>query len=120
MSDDSDSLGLRAALSIFGDMVQRRRQASRWSFLEVSEKTGIEIAALSDLEQGREALSEAAIERISEFLGLGPDVFSKLLRNERIKAANRAAASNDGRREIVVDIARYRESWQETTSQPKD
>ncbi|RVP99671.1 helix-turn-helix domain-containing protein [Sinorhizobium meliloti] len=120
MSDDIDSLGFRAALSIFGGMVQRQRQASRWTFLDMYEKTGIEIPALSALEQGRAALPEADMERISEFLGLGPDRFTKLLRSERIKAANGAAESSGGQRETVVDIARYREPWQETTSQPKD
>ncbi len=120
MSEDIDSLGLQAALSTFGGMVQRQRQASRWTFLEMFEKTGIEIAALSALEQGRTALPEAQMEKLSEYLGLGPDLFTNLLRRERIKAANQAAASKADGQETVVDIARYRQPWQETTSQPKD
>ncbi|PDS66685.1 hypothetical protein CO653_08225 [Rhizobium anhuiense] len=120
MSDDIDSPGFRAALSTFGGMVQRQRQASHWTFLDMFEKTGIEIAALSALEQGRAALPEAEMEKISEYFGLGPDLFTKLLRSERMKAANQGAASNDGQRETVVDIARYRKPWQETTSQPTD
>ncbi len=120
MSDDIDSPCLQAALSAFGGMVQRQRQASRWTFLDIHEKTGVEISALSALERGLEALPEADMEKVSEFLGLGPDLFTKLLRSEKIKAANQAAKSSSGQRETVVDLARYREPWQETTSQPRD
>ena len=120
MSDDIDSPGQQAALSKFGSMVQRQRQASRWSFLDMYEKTGVEISALSALERGLAPLPEADMEKLSEFLGLGPDLFTKLLRSERIKAANQAAEASGGQRETVVDIARYREPWQETTSQPRD
>lgn len=120
MSDDIDSAGMQVALSKFGSMVQRQRQASHWSFFDMHEKTGVEISALSALERGLARLSEADMEKVSEFLGLGPDLFTKLVRNERIKAANQAAESSGGKRETVVDIARYREPWQETTLHPRD
>ncbi|MFS2149747.1 hypothetical protein [Rhizobium sp. Rhizsp42] len=120
MSDDIDDPGFRAALSAFGGMVQRQRQASRWTFLDMLEKTGIEIHALSALEQGKSALPEAQMEQLSEYFGLGPDLFTKLLRSERIKAANQAAVSTGAQHDTVVDITRYRESWQETTLRPRD
>jgi transcriptional regulator with XRE-family HTH domain len=120
MTDNQD-VGLRAALCNFGELVRRKRQACRWSFKELAEKTGIGIAALSDVEMGILALTDTERETLCEFLGIDIDTFPKMLRNERKKAARENVDTPERLRATpIVDLTRYRESWQKTTTPPGD
>src|SRR4051812_14233195 len=118
---DSEEVGLTAALRSFGDRVRRSRQCSRWTFQALSEKTGIDIAALSDVEMGIDSLTETERETLCEFLWDDIETFPKILRTERLKAANKASEkTSEPRSAPVVDLMRYRETWQKTTSHPED
>jgi transcriptional regulator with XRE-family HTH domain len=118
---DNEDVGLTAALRIFGDRVRRSRQSSRWTFYSLSEKTGIEIAALSAVEGGIDSLTEIEREKLCDFLWDDIEIFSKILRTERIKAANNAAEmAGELRAGPVVDLMRYRETWQKTSSHPEE
>lgn len=118
---DNEDVGLTAALRSFGDRVRRSRQSSRWTFYELCEKTGIEIAALSAVEAGIDSLTEIERERLCDFLWNDIEVFSKILRIERIKAANNAAQmAAELRSPPVIDLMRYRETWQKTSTHPEE
>ncbi|MBY5650655.1 helix-turn-helix transcriptional regulator [Rhizobium leguminosarum] len=118
---DIEDVGLRAALRNFGELVRCKRQACRWYFRELAEKTGIDIVKLSDVEQGVDALTDIERETLCEFFGIDIDAFPKMLRNERRKAASENAETPDGLRSApVVDLTRYRESWQKITTLPRD
>ncbi|QSY96050.1 helix-turn-helix transcriptional regulator [Rhizobium bangladeshense] len=119
MTDDVEDVGRKAALSIFGDIIKRKRQSCQWTFYGLSEKTGIDIADLSDLEQGHDAVSEAEREELCGFLGVDIDCFAKILRRERAKSEMVARLEHDLGDASVVDLARYRE-WQKTTSPQAD
>ncbi|MBY3036496.1 hypothetical protein HFO21_16080 [Rhizobium laguerreae] len=43
----NEDVGLKAALRSFGNVVRHKRQACQWTFHALSEKTGIEITAIS-------------------------------------------------------------------------
>ena len=118
---DIEDVGLQAALRSFGDIVRRKRQACRWAFRELAEKTGIDVASLSDVEQGIDVLIAMERETICEFLGIDIDTFPKILRNERSKAASTDVETRGQLRSAsVVDLTRYRATWQTTTSHPED
>ncbi|MGR9503764.1 helix-turn-helix domain-containing protein [Rhizobium leguminosarum] len=118
---DNEDVGLKAALCNFGELVRRKRQACRWNFRELAEKTEIEIVKLSDVETGVAALTDRERETLCEFLGIDIDAFPKMLRNERGKAAiENVEAPERLRREPIVDLTRYRASWQKTTTPPGD
>ncbi|MCQ1572702.1 hypothetical protein NFO65_18395 [Neorhizobium galegae] len=118
---DNEDVGLTAALRIFGDRVRRNRQISRWTFYALSKQTGIEISALSDAEAGINSLTENERETLSHFLWDDIETFPKILRTERIKAANSAAEkATELRSAPVVDLMRYRETWQKTSSHPEE
>ncbi len=118
---DNEDVGLKAALCNFGELVRRKRQACRWHFRELAEKTGIDIVALSDVEKGAAALTDTERETLCEFLGIDIDAFPKMLRNERKKAATENVETPERLREApIVDLTRYRESWQKTTTLPRD
>ncbi|AUX76491.1 helix-turn-helix domain-containing protein [Sinorhizobium fredii] len=120
MSDNED-VGLKAALRNFGDLVRHKRQACRWTFHGLSEKTGIEITALSDVEAGLNPLTEIERETLCDFLGIDIDAFSKMLRKERNKESTKNVdTAGQLRAAPVVDLKRYRETWQRTTSHPED
>ncbi|MDC7745819.1 helix-turn-helix domain-containing protein [Rhizobium binxianense] len=118
---DIEDVGLQAALRSFGDIVRRKRQACRWFFRELAEKTGIDIASLSDVEAGIDALTATERETLCEFLGIDIDTFPKILRNERSKSVSTDVDTREQLRSApVVDLTRYRETWQTTTSLPED
>ena len=119
MTDDVNDLGSKAALSIFGDIIRRKRQSCRWTFHALSEKTGVEAAALSSLEDGLDSVSDIERETLCEFLGVDLDAFAKIVRHENAKATPPPQAVEQLRGSAVVDLARYRE-WQKTTSHPVD
>ncbi|MDI5929042.1 helix-turn-helix transcriptional regulator [Rhizobium leguminosarum] len=119
MTDDVEDVGRKAALSIFGDIIRRKRQSCRWTFHALSEKTGIEAAALSALEDGSDSVSDVEREKLCEFLGVHVDTFAKIVRQENAKANPPPQAVEDLQSSAVVDLARYRE-WQKTTSHPVD
>lgn len=120
MSDNED-VGLKAALRSFGDVVRHKRQACRWTFHALSEKTGIDITTLSDVEAGIDSLTDTERETLCEFLGIDIDAFPKILRNERIKAAmDNVDTAAQLRAAPIVDLTRYRATWQKTTSHPED
>ncbi len=118
---DNEDVGLMAALCIFGDLVRRKRQACRWNFRELAEKTNIEIAKLSDVETGVNSLTEPERELLCDFLGIDLDTFSKILRTERGKnRMTTVEAVEQLRLADVVDLKGYRETWQKTTSHLED
>ncbi|MGR9449213.1 helix-turn-helix domain-containing protein [Rhizobium leguminosarum] len=118
---DNEDVGLKAALRSFGDIVRHKRQACRWVFRELSEKTGIDITSLSDVEAGIDVLTATERETLCEFLGIDIDTFPKILRNERSKAVSTEVDTPERHRSAsIVDLTRYRETWQTTTSHPED
>lgn len=118
---DNEDVGLKAALRIFGDRVRRNRQTSRWTFHALSEQTGIEISALSDVEAGINSLTENEREKLCDFLWGDIETFPKILRNERAKAAKVAeSTAAELRSAPIVDLMRYRETWQKTSSHPEE
>ncbi|MBB6224234.1 helix-turn-helix domain-containing protein [Rhizobium leguminosarum] len=119
---DNEDVGLKAALRSFGDIVRHKRQACRWVFRELAEKTGIDITSLSDVEAGVDVLTATERETLCEFLGIDIDTFPKILRNERSKAVSTQADTppEQLRSASIVDLTRYRATWQTTTSHPED
>ncbi|AVA21351.1 MULTISPECIES: helix-turn-helix transcriptional regulator [unclassified Rhizobium] len=122
MNDDTVDPCIVAALKIFGDMLRRQRQTSRWCFREVAEKSGVTEDIISQLEYGDDVGSETDRERLCEFYGLDVGTFAKILRNERAKVA--AATTETTIAETggtnIVNLQRHREKWQRTTSHPQD
>ncbi|MFC5755619.1 helix-turn-helix domain-containing protein [Rhizobium sp. GCM10022189] len=119
MTDDVNDVGRKAALSIFGDIIRRKRHSCRWTFHALSEKTGIDAASLSALEDGSDAVSDIERETLCEFLGVDLDAFAKIVRQENAKANSPPQTAEQLRGSAVIDLARYRE-WQRTTSHPVD
>jgi|GEM_PF-3088244 len=118
---DREDVGLKAALCNFGELVRRKRQSCRWSFKELAEKTGIEITMLSEVEMGISALTDTKRETLCEFLGIDIDAFPKMLRNQTNPADIRSIGTPDTLRSSpIIDLKRYRESWQKTTTLPQD
>lgn len=119
--DDIEEEAQRAALLSFGDIIRRKRQAPQWTTKDLAEKTGIEITDLNHAENGWHCLPDVEREILCRFLGIDLDTYPKILRNERIKAArNGAASAEQVRAAHVVDLTRYRETWQKTTTHPED
>lgn len=114
----SDSRNRPAALLSLGDMIRRQRQRSRWTFLQLSEKTGIDSVTISELEQGLDVATEAQIETLCEFLGMDIDTFPKLLANFARKETEAQRAS-DLSGNNIVDLEKRRSPWQRTTSHPE-
>lgn len=89
------------ALKAYGRQIEERRHASRWSYLEISQKASVRLAAVGQVERGETEPSAAERERIGEFLGFPIDTFDKILKRLREKDA----ADRGGN---VLDISRYR------------
>ncbi|ODR92275.1 helix-turn-helix domain-containing protein [Sinorhizobium alkalisoli] len=107
-----------AALKSLGEMIRRQRQSSRWTFLQLSEKTGVDSVTISAVECGEDVATESELEVLCEFLGMKVDTFPKLL-SSIARQQEEAQRAIDLQGSNIVDLEKRRSQWQKTTSRPE-
>ncbi len=114
-----DDVAMKAAVEIFGDLIRRKRQASRWTCYSLAEKSGVDETVISQIEAGESAGTECDREKLCEFFGIDIGTFAKILRIQQAQAANEVFAARPITSN-VVQLEGYRAKWQKTTTPPTD
>jgi len=89
------------ALKEYGRQIEGRRHSSRWSYLDVAQKTSMPISVVGQIERGEPGPSPTDRERVGEFFGFPIDTFDKILRRLR----NQEAGTRGGN---VVELSQHR------------